>query len=382
MKNNIIITIDYETWHPSCKKEVKTMKKLGLQIDWKRDVIIPTYKLMDIVDRVGAKITLMAEMGEYFWLKENNPSLAQEIAKQLQDAIKRGHDVQLHLHPHWMPETGAMCDNDGNWYWNIAYAAANDYPFDLSELIMRCKQELENIIQIVKPDYRVTCFRAGGYRVQPFERLYNALVGNDVLCDTSVYAKGKARDREYDFSMCEDGIHPYYVSEYNPATPGSNKRCLEMPIYSFSDGSRWKMDGKDSERFSYKYLFNNDNILRENNYYVLVGHSKEEHNYSELERQLMILNDMTCNNWTTLSEVILGELYVEGESTPNISVEAEVANYYKNKDIICKHFYGDREYGLDDRWKDLFYLMSYMKKIGCKVYIIVLKKKLLKKEID
>lgn len=328
MKNFLIITIDYETWQPSCLEEVETMKKLKLDINWERDLIEPTNTLLDIADRVGAKITFMAEMGEYFWLKDNEPNIAQKIASQLQNAVIRGHDVQLHLHPHWMPETGAQFNN-GNWFWNIEYASAADYPYDLNELIRKCKNELEKIVSVVKPDYKVSCFRAGGYRVQPFEKIYNALIDNSIFCDSSVYANGISKSRGYDFSMCKDGIHPYYAKETNPASRGKDCGLVEIPIYSYNTGTRWMIDGLDSECFAYNYLNSSDDYLMSHNYYVMVGHTKENHNYEKLEQQLLILNDIRCNEWKTLGDVVNDGLVINELKKRDINIQQIIDDFEK-----------------------------------------------------
>lgn len=379
MTNNIIITIDYETWHPSCEKEVDTMKKMGLKIDWEKNIIVPTYKLLEIAEKVGAKLTIMAEMGEYFWLKDNKPEIAEKIAKQLQETIARGHDVQLHLHPHWMPETGVRYDEkDDIWYWNIAYASAEEYPFELKELIKRCKNELEKIISPIKPEYTVKCFRAGGYRVQPFERLHDALIENKIYADTSVYAYGKDKERGIDFRRCEDGIHPYYAMRSNPAIcDEKNKLCLEIPIYSFVNGARWMMDGNESEKFAYRFFMNCNEKLRNENVYVLVGHSKEEHNYMEFERQLRILNNMPCNSWKTLNEIIENKEFFLQSTERNIELLPELEFFLKNKREICEGFYATKKYS---QLEEAFYLYNYVKKLGCKSAVLFLKSTLINSE--
>ena len=358
MTNNIIITIDYETWHPACERDIAIMKKMGLKINWEEDIFNPTYKLLDCADKVGAKLTIMAEMGEYFWLKENNLEIAKKIAKQLQEVICRGHDVQLHLHPHWMPETGATCDNNGEWHGDIEYASANEYPYDLIELIGRCKKELESIICVVKPEYRVTCFRAGGYRVQPFKRLYEALVKNEIICDTSVFAKGKATDRDYDFSMCKDGNHPYYLSSNNPAVcDKNNNNMIEMPIYSMNDGKRWMMDGDMQEVLAYVFFEQEDSDIKDENFFVMVGHSKEKHNYDSLEKQWELLASMPQNKWITLNEAVEIAKDRQCDFEDDLLKKEDIIEVYKRiKDVSN-----------NKKNLDMIIFLLWLKKNGCKI---------------
>ena len=82
-------------------------------------MIKPTYGLLKICEKHGAKYTIFMEMGEYWAFKKYAKELEKDlgyvpheaIERQLKDAIKRGHDVQLHLHPQWL---GAEYQN-GEW---------------------------------------------------------------------------------------------------------------------------------------------------------------------------------------------------------------------------------------------------------------------------
>ena len=228
-ENNIIITIDYETWQPVPE---------GERINWEEDLLVNTEYLMETCERVGAKLTLMVEVCEYFWLLEKDEDFAQKVEKQLRVAVARGHDVQLHIHPNWLPQLGAEY-KEGMWYWNWQYGSCNDYPYNLIELIGKCKERLEFIICEVKKDYRVLAFRAGAYRVQPFARISDALVKNGIIFDCSVYKGGKSIDRGYDFSKCKSHNQPYRASMIDPQKIDKNNSMLiELPITTWKKGTR------------------------------------------------------------------------------------------------------------------------------------------------
>jgi hypothetical protein len=290
----VSITIDYETWQPDSEK---------YRIDWQKDIIDNTYSLMESIESTGARITIMAEMGEYLWLEENMPNMAEKIVRQLQDAIIRGHDVQLHLHPNWLPETGAVNVN-GEYFWNWRYANANDYPFDLSELIGRCQRKLEEIIKPYNQDYRVTCFRAGGYRVQPFGRLSNALMKNGIYCDSSVYCGGVSEKRGYDFSNSLSRHQPYFCNLNDPQYKDQNSLMIEMPICTFPQKGRWFLDNNTAHTFGRQFLYANAKMFSfDKNIYVLIGHSKGEHDYNAITRQLKLITRIPNTKFVTLSEL-------------------------------------------------------------------------------
>lgn len=332
----VAITIDYETWQPVPP---------GKQIDWHKDVFDPANKLLDLADEHQVKLTIFAEMGEYFWLQHNQLRLAQKMEAQWQDAIRRGHDIQLHLHPNWLPELGAKHKN-GEWDWDEARAGANDYPGDLAELIQRCKMALESILKPVKSDYQVTSFRAGGYRAQPFDRLYQALTSNGIFCDSSVYAGGISAERGYNYLYACSNYQPYFAAPHDPQKcVASNSDVLEIPIFTYAPAQRWFLDGYQSidlanrlltyfairnrhgcgqhlqatcyRRWPYlQHLLNrlpSTTIFYyvdqpwflglENDYFVMIGHTKADLNWEAIAANWQRLQEDGRFSFVTLSEM-------------------------------------------------------------------------------
>ena len=240
------VTVDYETWHPIPEEG---------RIDWQVDVLGPASHLLDISDAEGVRLTLMAELGEYFWLLRFDPEVASKMEMQWRDALARGHDVQLHLHPNWLPELGARYQ-DGRWTWDWSRPKADDYPGDLAELVSRCRTTLEGILREVDPAYRVSCFRAGAYRAQPFRRLHAALVANEIFCDSSVYAGGVSEERGYDYSLAYSNHQPYFAAAFDPQLKASpaESRIVELPIFTFRPGERWLLDGEEGPRIADRLL--------------------------------------------------------------------------------------------------------------------------------
>jgi O-antigen/teichoic acid export membrane protein/trans-aconitate methyltransferase len=242
----IAITVDYETWHPAPP---------GASLDWARDVLQPAARLMDVAAAAEVKLTFMVELGEHFWLLENDPATARALEGQWREAVRRGHDVQLHLHPNWLPALGAG-RKDGTWSWDWSKAKADDYPGDLQELIARCRDRLQAVLKPEKADYAVTCFRAGAYQAQPFRRLSAALVANGITCDSSVYAGGHSAERGYDYRWAYSDHNPYFANLYDPqlrAVPAETG-LVELPIFTPRFGERWFLDGDEGARIASRLL--------------------------------------------------------------------------------------------------------------------------------
>ncbi len=242
----VALTVDYETWQPPPE---------GVALDWDKDVLRPTERLLDVFDAAGATLTLFAEMGEYVWLSENRPEIARQMENQWATAVARGHDVQLHLHPNWLPEM-APSFTDGHWHWDMACARAADYPGDLAAVIGRCKAALEDAIRPVKPDYAVVAYRAGTYEAQPFARLYDALLAHGIWCDSSVLPGDNRPDRHYDYAHAYADHQPWFASRYDPQlkAPPAERGIVELPIFTPRRGERWTFDNEQGARFAAQLL--------------------------------------------------------------------------------------------------------------------------------
>ena len=315
VKDLVSVTIDYETWIPLPE---------GKRIDWEADVLSPAERLMRLFEGEGAPLTFMAEMGEYFWLRENAPSLALRMERQWADALRRGHDVQLHLHPNWLPELGAA-QVGGRWKWDMSLARCEEYPGDLSALVARCKAALEEPLRRDNPGYAVTAFRAGTYQVQPFRRLYEALTGNGIRVDTSVFAGGCSRDRGYDFRLARSRHQPYFANRFDPQllAPPGERGLVEIPVFTFLPGERWFLDGNEGPRIA-------DRLLRYlrfrlagqgNRSFVMIGHTKASHDFERIGEGLRKLARTGRFAFVTLSE--MGRRAWEELSAAEVSRAAE-----------------------------------------------------------
>ncbi|MBI5420536.1 MAG: methyltransferase domain-containing protein, partial [Deltaproteobacteria bacterium] len=245
-KHIVAVTVDYETWQPIPP---------GRSIDWEEDVFRPAERLLELCGELGIPLTLMAEMGEYFWLREHDEDSARRMEEQWAEAVRAGHDVQLHLHPCWLPELGARRAG-GEWRWDLSRSKADDYPGDLAALVGRCKAALESAGRRGNPGYRVTAFRAGAYQVQPFKRLYDALSANGIFCDSSVHTGGVSAERGYDFSLAYSAHQPYFANAYDPQlkAPPAERAIVEIPILTFGPGDRWCLDGAEGRRIASRLL--------------------------------------------------------------------------------------------------------------------------------
>lgn len=157
--------------------------------------INPTYKLMDILKKNGATLTLMTDVCSILKYREvelyEYPKLVDE---QLKYAITNGHDVQLHIHPHWI----SSIYKDGKWEFDgklyklhdLGFEEDNEKDITADKVIRDGKNYLESLLKKVDKNYKCIAFRAGGWCLQPEKKLLRALKKNGIHIDTTIYKNG------------------------------------------------------------------------------------------------------------------------------------------------------------------------------------------------
>ena len=229
------------------------MKKLLLTLDYElygdgsgdvfKHIVEPTNAILDVATRFGAKITVFFEVVEYWRLKQEwesgnkmgydrNPVEAME--QQVVDMIKRGHDVQLHIHPQWV---------DAKWegdHWTVDYgnwrlSTFTSPSMDIKRLIAKGKNILEELIKPSFPEYECCAIRAGGYNAQPSKAIVDAMRVSGLIIDSSVVpgAKEDGTLSRYDYSASPLNMGQWNV-ENELETPSITKSdIVELPVVSF-----------------------------------------------------------------------------------------------------------------------------------------------------
>ena len=143
------------------------------------------------------------------------------VAEQLKSLTVAGHEIALHVHPHW---EDSFYENN---QWKIdtkRYKLADFSDQDIERIITKYHQALSEITGKVCQSYR-----AGGWCIQPFEPIKKALQKNNIHKDASVYYKGihLSPAHAYDFSSAPD--KDLWKFESDPCIEAANGSFIEVP---------------------------------------------------------------------------------------------------------------------------------------------------------
>lgn len=205
--------------------------------DAERLMFDPVRRILDLCDQYGAKYTIFAEVGQQFGYQDSPEPRHQRHAETwetiVKDAVGRGHDVQLHLHPQWIGATW----NGEQWQLDFSkWATSGLSQEEATEWLERGKTYLESLLQPVDPTYRTVAFRAGGWMMQPSTAALAAMRTVGLEADVTVI-KGLVMENaalgSVDFRHAPSALVPWYAALHDVATAADPEETgiLCLPTY-------------------------------------------------------------------------------------------------------------------------------------------------------
>ena len=201
-----------------------------------RSLIVPTNFLLDKMDELGIKGNFFID---YLMLKclrkidtERTARDIQLIETQIKDIVRRGHRIELHLHPRWID---AQYNGDGTWNFQnyTHYALSSLGESAVINMFKEGTAYLNNLAQEVEPGYTICAFRAGGWAIQPFHKIKKAFLEANIKIDSSISygAYGKNQYSSFDFLNAPDKV--MYRFEDDVCKEVDDGQFWEIPISSF-----------------------------------------------------------------------------------------------------------------------------------------------------
>lgn len=226
---NLLLTLDYELYGNGSG-------------DIYSHLIIPTQRILELAKKYNVRITIFVEMVEFLrmedeWLLGNDMGYSrnpiEDVRRQILDAYKAGHDIQLHIHPQW---ANAIYTN-GEWNVDIENWRLSDFNRrdrnSLKHLIANAKSKLEAWIHTIDPLYECIAIRAGGYNVQPSDGIVYVMLETGLMIDSSIYPGGKEDGflSNYDYTDIKPDCAFWHVGD--TLENEGESRIIELPIVAF-----------------------------------------------------------------------------------------------------------------------------------------------------
>ncbi|MDR0794586.1 MAG: hypothetical protein LBE79_00800 [Tannerella sp.] len=168
---NLFLTFDYE------------LPLGGWTVSPESALIEPTQKILALCDKLQVHAVFFVDVlcMIRFRRLENN-TFEKAVRKQLAEIVEKGHDIQLHLHPHWF--TSGL--ENGKYQPSKDFRLADFCPHEIADMVVQGIAYLNEIAKPVNPDYSCVAFRAGGLNLENSPVFFQILSENGIRIDSSL----------------------------------------------------------------------------------------------------------------------------------------------------------------------------------------------------
>lgn len=185
---SLILTYDYEVYFGS-----PTSDPIGSLYE-------NTERLLNILEEEQSRAVFFVDTLFLIQLKVYEIHLFELFKKQIIKINSLGHEIGLHLHPHWL---------DSNYIGSGRWTFKHYNQFRVSSLnedeIEKLVQQSLSVVNQISSDIKIVSFRAGGWCAQPFANLSRILIKYGIWIDSSVIPMFKVDHSQlhfYDYTYC------------------------------------------------------------------------------------------------------------------------------------------------------------------------------------
>lgn len=216
MKKSLILSFDYELFLGNPSGTVGA------------SIIEPTDRLLKLFDKYQKKGVFFIDATYLVRCKKDAPQDFALVAKQVASLHKKGHEIGLHLHPHW----SAAAYNEGQW----SFSSFKNYRLHSlreEQIDQIFKDSIQVLTEIVNdPQYQPRVFRAGGWCLQPFSTVKPYFIKYGLEIDSSVNIGAHQATSSHQFDYRNAPRQEIWKFSDDPVIPVKNANFYEVPVTS------------------------------------------------------------------------------------------------------------------------------------------------------
>ncbi len=229
-KIHVLLTYDYE------------LPLGGVYGTFAESLFDPTEELLKLAKELNVPLNFFADVLSYEkFLSLNRKDFTEPFAKQLLLSHNNGHDVQLHLHPHWI-DTKV----EGNKFFPSDKYALDSFKNEegtnsIDSIVKRGIEVLKEILKESTVLHQCVAYRGGGYVLSPAtSQVLGALRNNGIKIDSSI-SRGyffKSNLSKVDYTKVP--FKPNWFLSMNGAFDQEEKEGVQNTIYEIPIASKPK----------------------------------------------------------------------------------------------------------------------------------------------
>ena len=287
-KTTLLLTFDYE------------LPLGGIAKSFEHSLFDPARRLLEVLKKLNVPAVFFVDILSYLRFKELGVTgYTAPFENQIREIILQGHDVQLHLHPHWLESSYENGKMNPSSKFKLGDYAEETGKHSIENIVKTGVEALTALCRQADPSYQCIAYRAGGYNFVPETgRILKSLYNNGIVIDSSIsrgyFFRSNTSVVDYrklpekpNWFLSPDG----HFKKENP----ENKFIYEIPIASKPKGifempTAFKI-GKFKERAP--------------EYRGVMVHSNENVSKSDKLRQLFSARMLTVDNYTFSPEYLI-----------------------------------------------------------------------------
>jgi len=220
MQLKILLSLDHEL-------------SLGGAESYARNLFDPTEQVMCVAEELQVPLTLFTDvccaMRFENWDYER---FCRPYRQQLRRALAAGHDVQLHLHPHWLDsdyENGRFTPSPR---YTLGAFADQESPNDIAGIVERGIGYLVQLCRHQCPDYRCIAYRGGGFSLAPHTAaILSALYEQGIRIDSTIAKGNRLASKLWEVDhRGMPGQANWYIAATGPLNQAADEGLYEIPI--------------------------------------------------------------------------------------------------------------------------------------------------------
>lgn len=227
MKTKAILSFDYELFFGENSGTIEY------------SIIKPTELLLSCMEENKFHGNFFVDYLMFKKLEEQTDEISNNdvrlLKKQVKEIVRKGHRIELHLHPHWLD---AQYLGQGKWdfsnYQHYSLSSLDEET--IIDMFVSGKIYLEKLVREIEPNYEIIAFRAGGWAVQPFDLLKEGFINARIKIDSSVSYKIYGKNQFSFFDFLNAPSKSYWDFEDDVCIPVSDGAFREVPISSYHRG--------------------------------------------------------------------------------------------------------------------------------------------------
>ena len=271
----------------------------------------PTNNLIELFNKFNCKFVNFVEAAEFEKIKKfQTDRFIQNVEEQIRELYQAGYEIGLHIHPQWFD---AIFNIDK---WNLNFNEYNLCNISKEKREKYFSQSIEYLKAILGREYNPVSFRAGGWLIQPTEKIYDVLVSNGIKIDSSMFKGGLYHYYGLDFRKSQrNGFFWKFSKDVN--TEDKFGKVYEIPCYT-KMVYPWKMISK--QRLAINRVSSTHRVNKVEKFYNF---------YDRLRFKYPQKFDFTKMYFRELKAMI-DELIVEDNITPTILKPIVLIGHPKN----------------------------------------------------